>query len=199
MSRLAPEEFIRAQVKAELRKRMRGLRKTVPVSACETRSAAILSRLLSLDVFANPKSVALFWPILVRHEVDLRRLDTSLRARGIRVAYPAIVPETNVMTFRYAEDPLHLDDQGYGFLEPPLSAVEAKALDVIVVPALAVDPAGQRIGYGAGYYDRTLPNYAPPAVTIAVAYDWQLVSEVPVTEGDIAVAWVVTDARTLRV
>ena len=69
---------------------------------------------------------------------------------------------------------------------------------MIVVPALAVDPRGHRIGYGAGYYDRTLPRFAPPAVRRAVAFDFQLVAEVPSTEGDVAVDWIVTDARALR-
>jgi 5-formyltetrahydrofolate cyclo-ligase len=67
-----------------------------------------------------------------------------------------------------------------------------------VVPALAVDPRGHRVGYGAGFYDRTLPRFVPPAVSIAVAFDFQLAVEVPTTEGDVAVSWIVTDARELR-
>ena len=81
-------------------------------------------------------------------------------------------------------------------MEPAADAPVATALDAIIVPAIAVDPTGHRIGYGAGYYDRTLPAFAPPAVSIAVAYDWQLVAEVPATEGDVRVAWVVTDIRS---
>ena len=67
----------------------------------------------------------------------------------------------------------------------------------MVVPAIAVDPTGHRIGYGAGYYDRTLPRFAPPAVSIAVAFDWQLVAEVPAMPDDIRCAAVVTDTRTI--
>ena len=66
------------------------------------------------------------------------------------------------------------------------------------MPALGVAPSGHRIGYGAGYYDRTLPLHAPPAVTLAVAYDFQLLAEVPVTEGDVPVDFIVTDRRVLR-
>jgi 5-formyltetrahydrofolate cyclo-ligase len=65
------------------------------------------------------------------------------------------------------------------------------------VPALAIDPSGHRIGYGAGYYDRTLPRFAPPAIAIAVAFDFQLVSEVPATPSDVRVGWLATDARVL--
>lgn len=194
---LAPEEYIRVKVKAELRKRMRGVRKTAPLEACQERSAKIVAALEALPEVAAARSVALFWPIEARHEVDLRALDTRLRARGARVAYPAIDAETDEMTFRFVPDVTQMEELGYGFMEPPPDAPNAAELDVVIVPAIAVDPTGHRIGYGAGYYDRTLPRYAPPAVSIAVIYDWQLVAEVPFTPTDVRVAKVVTDTRVL--
>jgi 5-formyltetrahydrofolate cyclo-ligase len=192
---LAPDDFIRMKVKAELRKRMRGLRNTTPASACAERSAKICAALAAHEALKAAKSVALFWPIVERHEVDLRELDAQLRARGVRIAYPSIDPDTGNMTFRLADHVATLDDAGYGFAEPPKDAPVATTLDVVVVPALAADPTGHRIGYGAGYYDRTLPTYVPPAVGIAVAYDWQLIAEVPATAHDVRLAWVVTDLR----
>ena len=191
--------MIRVKVKAELRKRMRGVRKTAPLEACAERSAKIVAALAEHPAVKAARSAALFWPILERHEVDLRGLDQMLRARGARVAYPSIDPETGDMVFRFAEDTAQLEEAGYGFREPPREALAASSgdIEVVIVPALAVDPTGHRIGYGAGYYDRTLPKYAPPAVTIAVAYDWQLVAEVPATPGDVQVDAVVTDLRVL--
>lgn len=196
---LAPEEFLRVKVKAELRKRLRGVRKAMPVEAALQRSAKIIATLEAHPAVASAKSIALFWPIEVRKEVDLRPFDASLRKRGVRIAYPAIDAETDVMTFRFVDDLGRLEEQGYGFAEPPPDAPHAAELDVVIVPAIAVDPTGHRIGYGAGYYDRTLPRYAPPAVSIAVAYDWQLVAEVPATPHDVKVAFVVTDTRTFDV
>lgn len=195
--KLAPDDLIRLKVKTELRKRLRGVRKTTPAEACLARSLAIVARLEQHEAIASARSVALFWPIEARHEVDLRSLDASLRARGVRIAYPAIDPDSGVMTLRFVDEPSSLEDKGYGFSEPGPEAPEAIGLDVVVVPALAIDAVGHRIGYGAGYYDRTLPRYAPPAVSIAVAYDWQLVVEVPATEHDVRCSWVVTDVRTL--
>ncbi|MEO8801163.1 MAG: 5-formyltetrahydrofolate cyclo-ligase, partial [Polyangiaceae bacterium] len=55
------------------------------------------------------------------------------------------------------------------------------------------------IGYGAGYYDRTIPPFSLHAATIGVAYDFQLVAEVPVTPGDFALSSIVTEERTLVV
>jgi 5-formyltetrahydrofolate cyclo-ligase len=195
--KLAPDDFIRLKVKAELRKRLRGVRKTTPLEACEERSKAIVARLEAHPALAAARTVALFWPIVSKHEVDLRALDTSLRARQVRVAYPTIDADTNAMTFRFVDDIAKLEEKGFGFMEPAADAPEATALDVIVVPAIAVDPTGHRIGYGAGYYDRTLPRFAPPAVSIAVVYDWQLVAEVPAMPDDVQCAAVVTDTRTI--
>jgi 5-formyltetrahydrofolate cyclo-ligase len=195
------EEQLRHRVKGELRKRMRGLRRTLPASACAERSSRIVERLSALEPIVQARSVALFWPIEERHEVDLRALDARLRERGARVAYPAVDPETRAMTFRFVQDTGSMLEQGFGFREPSQDSPEAPpgALDVIVVPALAVDPTGHRLGYGVGYYDRTLPAFAPPAVTVAVAFDFQLLAELPVTAGDVSVSWVVTDTRTLAV
>ena len=194
------EDLLRRRVKAELRKRMRGLRKALPASACAERSARIVERLSALEPIARATSVALFWPIEERHEVDLRALDAGLRARGARVAYPRVDPETHALTFRFVLDPEALRVEGLGFREPPAEAPTADpgALEVIVVPALAADPRGHRIGYGAGYYDRALLCFARSAVTVTVIFDFQLVAESPTTEGDVPVDWIVSDARVLR-
>ena len=193
------EEMLRARVKSELRKRMRALRRALPAAACAVRSAKIADRVAELEAVSRARSVCLFWPIEERHEVDLRPLDASLRARGARVAYPGIDPETGAMTFRYVADPQAMEEQGFGFREPSPGEPEAQPgeIDVVVVPALALDPRGHRIGYGAGYYDRVLPRYAPPAFAVAVAFDFQLVAEVPDSAVDARVAWIVTDARSL--
>jgi 5-formyltetrahydrofolate cyclo-ligase len=193
------ESLLRRRVKAELRKRMRGLRMVMPAAACAERSARIVDRLLALDVVAGARAVALFWPIEERHEVDLRAAGARLAERSVRVAYPAIDPETREMLFRFVDQPDAMIEQGFGFREPSSREPEAPPgeLDVIVVPALAVDPRGHRVGYGAGYYDRTLPRFAPRAVAVAVAFDFQLVAEAPSVETDFAARWVVTDARVL--
>jgi 5-formyltetrahydrofolate cyclo-ligase len=196
------EDLLRRRVKQELRKRMRGLRKAMPASACQERSARIVERLEALEAIAKARSVALFWPMEERREVDLRDLDARLRRRGARVAYPAVMEgvggeEGRSLVFRFAREGCPMVDGPYGVSEPADTEPVAAPgdIDAMVVPSLVVDPRGHRIGYGAGYYDRALARYAPPAVTVAVAYDFQLLAEIPNTDGDVAVAWVVTDAR----
>lgn len=192
------ETLLRHKAKAVLRQRARNLRNTMPADAIAKRSAAIVERIAELPEIEAAASVALYYPMEQRREVDLRDLDASLRMRRKRLAYPQIDPETRVMTFRFTSRLADVEQRGMMFREPPPTAEEAAALDVIVVPALQVDGQGHRIGYGAGFYDRTLPRYLPGARMIVVAFDFQLISEVPVTEGDVACDIIVTDRRVLH-
>lgn len=186
------------QVKAILRKRLRGVRKALSASDVAERSKRITERLLTLPELSGARSVALFWPMEGKNEVDLRSLDSILRERDVRVCYPSLDRETNLMTFRFVETVGAMEELGSGFSEPAPTAPEASSVDVVIVPCLAIDPRGHRIGYGAGYYDRTLPRFSPPGAAIAVAFDFQLVPEVPITETDRTVDAIVTDRQTLR-
>ena len=103
------------------------------------------------------------------------------------------------MTFRFVAAADELAERGKGFAEPPPDAELATGLAVVVVPGLRFDGSGYRIGYGAGYYDRTLPAFCPPAVAVGVAYDFQLAPEIPALEDDVPVDVIVTDARVLAV
>ena len=91
-------------------------------------------------------------------------------------------------------------ERGFGFCEPAHTGTRGKARRARRPRgprAIAIDPTGHRIGYGAGYYNRTVVRFAPPAVTIGVAFDFQLVAEVPFTEHDVPLAHVVTDEREM--
>jgi 5-formyltetrahydrofolate cyclo-ligase len=192
------ESFLRRQAKAELRKRRRAMRNSVPEIARQARSEKIVAEVMNTPVFAAARAVALFWPMLDRNEVDVRPLDGASRDRGKVVAYPSLRDDSEMALLVAA--PSELEERGHGFAEPPdtASPVEIDAELLVIVPALAVDPNGQRVGYGRGFYDRLLARIAPPAFALAIAYDFDVVAEVPVTEGDYPVDMVVTDARTFR-
>jgi 5-formyltetrahydrofolate cyclo-ligase len=192
--------FLRRQAKAQLRKSRRAMRSSIPESARAARSARIVERVTSDPVFGASRRVALFWPMLDRNEVDVRPIDRAARDQGKVVAYPLLKDDEGEIALLVA-DPSELDERGHGIAEPPASAAPVDVDDalLVVVPALAVDPNGQRIGYGKGYYDRLLARIAPPAFAMAVVYDFEVVAEVPVTEGDYPVDMVVTDVRSFRV
>jgi 5-formyltetrahydrofolate cyclo-ligase len=192
------ESFLRRQAKAQLRKSHRAMRNAIPESARAVRSARIVERVVNDPVFTAATRVALFWPILARNEVDVRPIDRAARDQGKAVAYPSLHDGADIVLL--LADPSQLEERGHGFAEPPEHAAPVPVDEglLVIVPALAVDVTGQRIGYGKGFYDRLLAKIAPPAFALAVAYDFDVVAEVPVTEGDYPVDMVVTDVRGFR-
>lgn len=184
------------RAKRELRKSAKALRASVPKGALAARSAAIVERLRALPAIAAAKRVALFFPIEAQREIDLRPFDAWLRARGVSALYPVVTGERE-MSFA---DPGSLDameDREHGFMEPPERAATTFDVDVVIVPALMVDGNGQRLGYGAGYYDRALTKCRAGARFVAVVYDFQLAADLPSMETDVRVHEVVTDQRVL--
>jgi 5-formyltetrahydrofolate cyclo-ligase len=188
--------------KRELRKRMRALRSAHPADALQRRGQSLVTRALQMPEFLAARSVALYFPMLERKEVDLREIDRQARLQGKRVYYPFLEPRDGglVSGLRLALGMDELIDRGQRFFEPPPDApVAARGdVDLAFVPALAVAASGHRLGYGAGFYDSLLPDVCPPAQAVAVAYDFQLLAELPCLPHDVACDWILTDARLLR-
>jgi 5-formyltetrahydrofolate cyclo-ligase len=197
--RLVAELAVRA--KQQLRARMRALRTAHPQKARAERSSRIVERVLALPEFQRARAIALFAPLVEGGEVDVRALDEAARAQGKRVYYPTIEQKGDRDHTALAEvrSALELAPRGRRFAEPPLGAALAERGDVelVLVPALAVAATGHRLGYGGGFYDAMLPDFCPPAVAVAVAYDFQLIAELPAEPHDVPCAFVITDARTL--
>jgi 5-formyltetrahydrofolate cyclo-ligase len=191
------------RAKRQIRERMRALRSAHPASVLAARSAKIVERVRVLPDFARARSVALFWPMPDRAEVDLRLLDALARADGKRVHYPFLEPKADgfVTGLRATHSASDLVDRGQKFAEPdPTQPAAARGeVDLVLVPALAVATDGHRLGYGRGFYDATLPDFCPPASSIAVAFDFQLLGELPTYATDVPCDLVITDERTLDV
>ncbi len=191
---------LRPRAKAALRKRYRALRASLPPEAARLRSQGICEHVLALDAWRAARTVAVFRSL--SDEVDTSALVDDARRRGCTVCLPVVVEGRTDLEFRVAwrgDEALPLVAGVWGIEEPAAGApvVAHDAIDLVVVPALAIDPGGHRIGYGRGYYDATLAR-TTNAVTVGVAFDFQLIAEVPREPHDVAVAWVVTDQRTLR-
>jgi 5-formyltetrahydrofolate cyclo-ligase len=183
--------------KKKLRERSRAVRRALPPAAVQARSNRIVEVLQRLDPVGSARAVASFWPMAGRAEVDLRALDRWLAERGIARYYPFMDPKGPgfVTGFRRIERSEDLAPRGQKFAEPPRDAALAQRgdIDVVIVPALAVSPDGHRLGYGRGFYDATLPDVAPPALTIVVAFSFELVGELFVEPHDVRCDLVVTD------
>jgi 5-formyltetrahydrofolate cyclo-ligase len=205
VSELDPDVLanITGRAKRQIRARMRAVRQAYPEQVVLAKSALLVQRLLDLPVVQDARSVALFVAMRERREVDLQTLAEQLLTQNKQLYYPFMDPtERGFRTgFRRVSALSDLCDRGRRFAEPPPDAPEATRgdIDVVIVPALAVSADGHRIGYGAGYYDATLPDVAPPAQAVIVAFDFQLLAELPHESHDRAGDWIVTDKRTLQI
>jgi 5-formyltetrahydrofolate cyclo-ligase len=193
-------EKLKIDARRALRERYKKLRAAFPAAALAERSQRVVNAIRSLETFEVATSIGLFWPISA--EVDLRSLDAEARAGGKRVYYPVMDPKAGGFStgFALARDPAELVERGRRFPEPAPEAPRASRgeIELIVVPALAVTDTGHRLGYGRGFYDVTLPDFCPPAEAVVVAFDFQLLAELPVLQHDVPCDVVVTDARVIQ-
>ena len=135
----------------------------------------------------------------MRREVDTAPLIAAAREGGKRVVAPRMT-EQGLEIREHAEGAPPIAIGSMRVPEPPESAalVDPSEVDLVLVPALALDERGARIGYGAALYDGLLPRLSR-ARSIGVAFDFQLIAEVPETAGDQRVDVVITDRRTIDV
>ncbi|MCY4231876.1 MAG: 5-formyltetrahydrofolate cyclo-ligase [Alphaproteobacteria bacterium] len=132
------------------------------------------------------RCIAGYWP--VRREIDPRPLLLALGARGRLIALPVTGPRGAVLEFRLWRPGDMLTPGPFGLWEPTGPPAEP---DVLLVPLLAFDACGNRLGYGGGYYDRTIA--ATGALAIGAAYAAQKVEAVPVGPHDRPLAGIVTE------
>lgn len=136
--------------------------------------------------------VSSYWAI--GDEADPALLEQGLRVRGHAVALPRVWGRDKPLAFHLFAGGAPLVRGGFGLLEPAADWPEAQP-SVLVVPLLAFDARGNRLGYGAGYYDRTLSDLRAkrPIVAVGFAYAGQEVDDVPHHAGDAKLDWVVTE------
>jgi len=135
--------------------------------------------------------VSAFWPL--GEEIDLRPLMHALHARGHAIVLPVTPKRGNPLTFRRWRPGDVMQTERFGTLRP---TGEEMTPDFLLVPLLAFDAAGGRLGYGAGYYDRTLAGLAG-AFRLGCAYAAQQVDEVPMGPYDIRLHAVATERAIL--
>ena len=148
----------------------------------------------ALPEFAAAHIVAGY--VAMRKELDVSALLQAAADSGKQVVLPRIEPDGLAFHVHVPGEPLVEND--WGVLEPDASAerVAIAAIDLMLVPGLALDLRGYRIGYGKSYYDRVLPQLAHGRA-VGVAYDFQLLAEIPDEPHDQRVHQIVTDLRSV--
>lgn len=184
--------------KSRLRKQFDNYRKNLTEDDYAWRSAAMVERILSLPELNCAGIVLAYWPMIQRHEPDMRSLITRLREQGVALALP-LVPDIGVPSMyavRYTGEEPSLEAP-WGIPRPAeREQVPAYRIDTIIVPMLGGARDGHRIGHGKGYYDAFLQGLQ--AIRIGVTYQACLLEFIPSELHDIRMDILVTEEEVIR-
>ena len=189
MSSILSKDIIRKEA-LERRAKLRGL-------------GTELSLKVSLNFAASvpiPSGATISSYFAIGDEADPAALESELRRRGHRILLPRVTGRNQPLDFHRWEEGVQLHRGGFGLSEPSRDWPKF-APDVLIVPLLAFDPEGYRVGYGAGYYDRTIRELREHKTIIAAgfAFSVQAFEAVPHLAHDERLDWVVTDTCALQI
>jgi len=185
--------------KREIRKETLKARLALSAQEVARRSAIILARLQTLEEYR--RAVFLMTYVDIRNEVQTDGLIQASLALGKQVAVPLTdVPARKLKPSLLLNFPEDLAPGPWGILEPAAGCfrpVEIQKIDLVIVPGVAFDERGNRVGYGGGFYDRFLPQTRPDTFWVAPAYELQIKPEIRPGPDDCPVHCLVTEKRVI--
>jgi 5-formyltetrahydrofolate cyclo-ligase len=184
--------------KRVVRERTLSARDALPEEVRAAAALAITARILALPSFAAARTTLL--TLAFRSEWDTLPLVRAALASGKTVALPRVNQDTRMLVLHAILDPDKDVAPGYLRILEPLPrcpVIAPDAVEWVLVPGVAFDAAGRRLGYGGGFYDRLLPLLAPGATRVAGVFDLQVIARVPAAPHDLAVGTIVTESRTI--
>lgn len=189
--------------KAVLRDQIRAALASLSADFWKDASEQACARLANSDFAKEARTILVFCPM--KAEVDIVPFALQAMQRGVTVCAPRVVPaehegeKPHIEALRIASWENDLERGPFGALQPKpfCEPIPLRKLDLILVPGLAFDASGGRLGRGGGFYDRLLQ--VSGAKTVGVCLDEQIVPKVPSDELDERVEIVVSPTRTLRV
>jgi 5-formyltetrahydrofolate cyclo-ligase len=183
--------------KSGLRNKISAQREIMGEEEVHSKSARIEKRLLSLEPFKRAKSILFYYS--KGNEVRTRKLiEQALRDSKV-VVLPSVNENDYSLSLRRIKDPDSDLELGRFNIPSPkeiCAPFEKEELDIIILPGIAFDMGGNRIGRGKGCYDRFLDGLDAPKV--ALAYEFQVVDRVPHSDNDIAIDFIITEERIIK-
>jgi len=175
--------------KDDIRKQIVEQKHALGFQGLELLSAAVVEKFQTLELFKQAKTVGVYMPL--PDEVDVTPLFQALEKQFYIPAF-----DEAIGSYRLAEYNTDLKKGKFGIPEPACPVFAPEKLDLIIVPGVAFDYAGRRIGRGGGFYDRLLPQYN--AVKVGVCFEFQWLEEIPTEPHDSNVDLLVTEAQILK-
>jgi 5-formyltetrahydrofolate cyclo-ligase len=181
-----------------VREQVSRARDALPAEMRARFAQAIVASLAARDDFVRARTVLL--SLAFRSEWETRPLFDAARQHEKTIVVPRVNRETRMLDLFSVQDLERDVSRGYAGIDEPLphcKGIDLASIDWVLVPGVAFDLTGHRIGYGGGYYDRLLPALRPDARRIAGAFEVQIVERIPAAPHDVQVDAIVTEARTI--
>ncbi len=182
--------------KERLRKEFLETRREMTFEEVWQRSTVIQSRLLESPFFLDARSLALYSS--TQNEVLTDQIFSEAEEKKKEVYYPRVFKGRRTMKFIRVRSLDELSAGAFDIREPEEAGetIEPEGLDLIVVPGVAFDLRGARLGFGKGFYDRALSGLEVPLV--ALAYDFQVRPSIPREPFDVSVKAIITEKRNIK-
>ena len=184
--------------KQALRQYYRNLRHALSESEKKQASLAVCTRILHLKEYQEAQHIALYHA--VNGEINLSTLQEAYN--GTQCYYYPVICDNNTLIFVAAHIDTLFHTNRFGIAEPILDKKPIKKpenLDIILLPLLAFDDKGHRLGMGGGFYDKTLAHCNNPPLLIGVAYDCQQALQLDTDAWDIPMHLIITPTHTYRI
>jgi 5-formyltetrahydrofolate cyclo-ligase len=185
--------------KSDIRKDILYKRNSLSESEIINNSKIISIRVIATQEYQSSKSIGVYYPIgsevntfdIIKHSIDNKK----------DVGLPRVIDSTKIEFFKVIEDSfekIKFTKGKYGVFENSMSTTSIDQMDLLIIPGIAFDLQGNRIGYGKGYYDRLLSSRKAKYV-IGLAFETQVINEIPNNDYDIPVNIIITEKRTIRI
>lgn len=185
-------------MKKSIRKEIIARRNSLTSEAVIEKSAAIQRKVLELPVYRESKTIGFYASF--NNEVSTAIIFEKAVEDGKKVLFPCIRKADKELAFLHVRGWEELESGPFGIMAPFIREGEGDCLseaDLLLIPGVSYDVKGGRIGYGGGFYDRTLYKLAKLPFIVALAYEFQVLDEVPVLNHDIRVDVIVTEKRLI--
>lgn len=180
-------------LKAEARKLCLARRASLDENERQKKSAAITQKVMALPEYHKAQTVMLF--LNFRDEVETTALAEATRLNGKKLVLPRCAPQGVLLLKEICDLTCDIEPGVWGIREPKLINVDVDPsdIDLVVVPGAGFDLQGNRLGYGGGYYDRFFTRLPQSTPRVAIAFECQLMSEVPVDMHDAQMTMLITE------
>lgn len=184
------------EIKVNLRKEMLKRRLALNREEVMEKSLLIKEKLFELSQFKEAGLIMFYAGF--KNEVGTDEMMEEAMALGKKIALPVTARTKDIKPYRVSDLKKDLAPGRFGILEPRIekkSEIGAKEIDLIIVPGIAFDRRGYRLGFGAGCYDRFLHSLSPRPFSIGLAFEFQVVPRLPSEGHDEKLEMVITEKR----